>query len=188
MKQIRLIVWMCAIMGSTSLLHSQYTKPFSLQLSAGPNYYFNNLVLFHDNVKPLNYSAYTQVLWNTQYRLSFGLEAGYIRLYRVGDLGFDPSAGADMTAVPIHMVIKMRIYSHFYGQGSFGPSFLTNNLYSAQLNQKNSAVSIADMSLGVGYRHPINERFYIGGECRFFYSSKSEDRNLALPFFIGLNF
>lgn len=163
-------------------------NPFTVRVSAGPNYYFNNLVLFKENVKPLNYSIYAKFLWNSRYRLSFGIETGIIRLYRIGDIGFDPEAGSSITAIPIHLAIQMRVYDHFYLSGSFGPTLLRNRSTTSKAENVTGTTSIADVSLGLGYKHQLGKNTHIGAELKYFYSSKAEDRNIALPIFFEVNF
>jgi hypothetical protein len=163
-------------------------NPFTLRLSIGPNYYFNNLELFNENVRPVNYSTYVKFLWNTRYRLSFGIETGVVRLYRIEDVPFDKEAGSSITAIPIHLAMQMRIYSHFFLSGSFGPTILRNRTTSSKSENITGTTSIADLSLGVGYKHQLGKNTHIGAELKYFYSSKAEDRNLAIPLFFEVNF
>lgn len=163
-------------------------KDFSLQLEIGPNYYFNNLQIFRENLDPLNYSAYAKIMWNTRYRLSFGLESGYVLLYRVNDFDNAINAEIKMVAIPVHAAIEMKLNKEFYTTFSFGPSFIRNTISSDRGEQKTHTFSVSDISIGLGYRHQFKNELFIGVETKFYYSSKSEDRNIALPIFIGVNF
>jgi len=172
----------------TSVVFSQRSKNFSLQVSGGPNIYFNNLELYHDNVDVLNYSLYSKITWNTKYRLSFGIEAGYVRLYRVNDFSFATNAEITMTAIPIQAVIQMKVYKQFYVAGTFGPSFIRNNITSLSGDQNTHSFSIADISLAIGYKRTFKNNLYLGTEIKHYYSSKAEDRNLSVPLIFGINF
>ena len=163
-------------------------KDFSFQLGAGPNYYFNNLVIFHENLEPINYSIYSKLMWNTRYRLSFGIESGYIRLYRLNDFTVGANSEINMTAIPVHAAIEMKLSRQLYASFTFGPSFFRNKIISPKGEQIAHNFSTADISIGLGYRHTYKNHMFIGIESKFFYSSKSEDRNLNFPVFVGLNF
>jgi hypothetical protein len=171
---------------SPQLLISQ--KDFSIQFEGGPNYYFNNLVIFSENLDPINYSAYTKLMWNTRYRLSFGIEAGYVRLYRLNDFTIGVNSQINMTSIPVHAAVEMRFSKNLFAAFSFGPSFIRNDLISKKGEQSTHTFSTADISFGLGYRHTFRNQLFIGIESKFYYSSKLEDRNIALPVFVGLNF
>lgn len=163
-------------------------KDFSTQLAFGPNYYFNNLEIFKDNLDPINYSFYGKIMWNTRYRLSFGIESGYIRLYRLNDFSAGAKSEIHMTAIPVHAAIEMKLNKQFYANFSFGPSFIRNKITSTKGEQITHTFSLSDVSFGLGYRHQFKNEMFVGVETKFFYSSKSEDRNIAVPVFVGLNF
>ncbi len=173
------------ILGSHQLISQ---KDFSFQLAAGPNYYFNNLEIFKENLNPINYSIYSKLMWNTRYRLSFGIESGYIRLYRLNDFTTGLNSEITMTAIPVHAAIEMKFSSKLYATFSFGPSFFRNNIISNKGEQSTHTFSTADISFGLGYRHTFKNHLFIGAESKFYYSSKSEDRNITLPVFVGINF
>jgi len=163
-------------------------KDFSFQLGAGPNYYFNNLVIFHENLEPLNHSIYSKLMWNTRYRLSFGIESGHVQLYRLNDFTANDNSAINMTVIPIHAAIEMKLSNHLFASFTFGPSFFKNNIVATKGEQITHTFSTADISFGLGYRHTFKNHMFLGLESKYFYSSKSEDRNLSLPFFMGINF
>lgn len=170
-------------------LHSQRLRNFSFQLGGGANYYFNNLEIMHNYVDPINYSIYSKIMWNTRYRLSFGLESGYIQLYRLNDFTSTSTATINMSVIPIHAAIEMKFNTKFYGAFTFGPSFFYNDIMlSKGGGQTTHTFSIADHSLSLGYRHTFKNNYYISAEIKHFYSSKLEDRNIAIPVAVGFNF
>ncbi len=187
-KEYIYIIWILNFANIHAQSEIENQKNFSFQVSAGPNFYFNNLELFHDNVQLLNYSSYSRIMWNTKYRLSFGLESGYIRLYEVAPIGFDADASSSITSIPIHLAINMKFHENFYFSGTFGPSYMINKLVSKKGEQITDAFSIADCSIAFGYRYDISNYFYISTEIKYFYSSKAEDRNLSIPVNFGYNF
>lgn len=179
------IIILCFLM-TPQLLISQ--RDFSFQLGGGANYYFNNLEIFKENLDPINYSIYSKLMWNTRYRLSFGIESGYVRLYRLNDFTTAVNSQIYMTSIPLHAAIEMKFNKKLFATFSFGPSFIRNDLISNKGEQSTHTFSTADISLGLGYRHTFKNHFFLGVETKFYYSSKSEDRNISLPVFVGVNF
>jgi len=182
MKHLNLIFF------SLISLHLYSQKDFSTQIAFGPNYYFNNLEIFQDNLEPINFSLYTKLMWNTRYRLSFGIETGYIRLYRLNDFVNSANSEILMTAIPVHAAVQMKIHKQFFANFSFGPSFIRNKITSNRGEQLTHTFSISDISFGLGYRHQFKNEMFVGVETKFYYSSKSEDRNISIPIFVGINF
>jgi hypothetical protein len=177
-------------------LHAQDRKQdnpqdghFTGSLSGGPNYYFNNIVTFGNYVKPVNYCFFGKIMWNSRYLVSLGIETGYNRFYRVD--GFEKDAiKATLTAIPLHLVIGMRVKKVFYAHFSFGPSLLLNSAYSTSLENRinNKVLSLADGSVCVGYRKRLTKDFTIGAELKFSFSTKAEDLSLALPIVFSYDF
>src|SRR4051794_22074063 len=85
--------------------------PFTLYVGAGPNYYFNNLVLAKDKVNEVNYSIVGRLMWEPKHKLSLGVETGYLRLYHIKS---SSSANGDLrivnVAIPIQIVISMKFW------------------------------------------------------------------------------
>ena len=188
MNRIRIYPLLILLLLLSSTLHSQRKRNFGIQFSAGANYYFNNMEVFSDYIKPVNYSLYTKWMWNTRYRLSFGIETGYIQLYRMGDIPNFPAASSVVHMIPVHAAIHMRIKGNWYVAGTFGPSFIQNLQTSEKGEQMTHSFSTADISIAVGYKHTFQNNFFIGAEAKYFYSSKYEDRNLAFPVLVGFHF
>ena len=69
---------------------------------------------------------------------------------------------------------------------SFGRSILINKVSSTNYgNFDATAISLADVTLTVGYKRSLNERISLGTELKYFYASKANDQNLALVFMCG---
>jgi hypothetical protein len=160
-------------------------RHFTFYGGVGPNFYFNNLVLAKDQVNVLNYSVVGRIMWEPEYRLSLGLETGYNRLYTIHTSGVHIINGA----VPIQFVISMKFLKSFYGNFSYGRSILINKVSSTTYgNLDATAVSLADVTLTVGYKRKLNERISLGSELKYYYASKANDNNLALVFICGYHF
>lgn len=179
-----LILIFCA-----KLSTSQRQRDFSFQAGGGPNYYFNNLEIMHDYVDPINYSIYGKIIWNTRYRMSFGIESGYFQLYRLNDFSQSSNATVNMSVIPLHAAIEMKLNKNFYGAFTFGPSFFFNDIFlSKGGGQSTNTISIADLSLSLGYRHTFKNNMYISAEIKHFHSSKLDDNNISIPVSAGINF
>lgn len=175
-------------------LHAQDNKQdnpqdghFTGSISAGPNYYFNNIKTFGDYVKPINYSFFGRIMWNSRYLVSLGIETGYNKFYRVS--GFENDAiRATLAAIPMHLVISMRVTKSFYSNFSFGPSLLLNVAETDGNKIFNKVLSLADGSVCIGYRKRLGKDFTLGAELKFNFSTKAADMNLALPIVLSYDF
>jgi hypothetical protein len=174
--------------GSVAQKNKRYAH-FTGALSAGPNWYYNNMRIFRDHVRPLNYSAYGSIMWNSGYRVSLGIETGYNQFYRVGGVRND-SIKASLAAIPIQLVIGMRLSESFYVHFSFGPSLLLNraSILTVDHSMLNTVFSFADGSFALGYRKRLNNRFKLGLALKFNFSTKATDMNLALPVLLSYEF
>ncbi|WP_118951579.1 hypothetical protein [Taibaiella helva] len=162
---------------------------FTGSLSAGPNFYFNNIKTFGDHVKPFNYSFFGRIMWNSRYLVSLGIETGYNKFYRVN--GYENDAiRASLAAIPLHLVIGMRITKSVYTHFSFGPSLLLNAASSETLENHvlNKVFSLADGSFCVGYRRHLKKGLNLGLELKLNFSTKATDLNLALPVVLSYDF
>jgi hypothetical protein len=162
---------------------------FTGYISAGPNFYFNNIKTFGDHVKPLNYCFFGRIMWNSAYLVSLGVETGYNKFYRVGGFAND-EIKATLGAIPLHLVIGMRFVKSFYSNFSFGPSLLFDAASSGTVENSvhNKVLSLADGSICLGYRKRLGRDFTIGAELKFNFSTKAQDLNLALPIVLSYDF
>jgi hypothetical protein len=158
---------------------------FTGSISAGPDYYFNNIKTFGEYVKSVNYSFFGRIMWNSRYLVSLGIETGYNRFYSVS--GFD-AIKASLAAIPVHLVIGMRVTKSFYTSFSFGPSLLINVASMAENRIFNKVLSLADGSACIGYRKRLGKDFTLGVELKFNFSTKGADMNLALPVVLSYDF
>jgi len=151
----------------------------------GPNIYFNNLVLAKDQVNVLNYSFVGRIMWEPEHRLSIGFESGYNRLYTI----HNPDVHIINSTIPIQMVVSMKFLKIFYGNFSFGRSILVNKVSTTNYgNFDGTAISLADVTLTIGYKRKLNDRISLGTEMKYYYAAKANDQNLALVFMCGYHF
>ena len=174
--------------------HSDSTKairrPFALYIGFGPNLYFNNLEIAKDHVNLLNYSFVGRIMWEPEYFLSLGIESGYYRLYTVSvSSATEGSAHIVNNAIPIQVIISMKFLKNYYVNFSMGQTMLLNHSTSsngADLHAK--TWSFADLGAAAGYKFFYKNRFSMGLEAKFFYSTRLDDKNLALVYVAGYRF
>ena len=187
---IGIFICFCAanLFAQTENIPSKKRDKFSLYAGVGPNIYFNNLVLAKKYVNENNYSIAGRFMWEPEHLLSLGVESGYYRMYTV-DFGGQSDVSISNSAIPIHLVVCMKFLKTFYFNFASGQSILLNKVS----NYKNSEINTSVLSLGdfagsIGYRNQFIDRISLGGEIKYFYSSKLVDKNIALLFMAGYNF
>jgi len=171
---------------------TNYTKPkkskFAVYAGFGPNYYFNNLQLGKNFVNNFNYSFTGRIMWEPEHLLSLGIESGYNRLYTFNTPQPNQVHIAN-SAVPLLIVVSMKVSQALYVNFSMGQSILHNNIHTEGKGDLNSTnISIADFSGTFGYKHMLGNRFSIATEAKYYYSSGFIDRNIALLFVGGFRF
>lgn len=195
MKQHYFKLWYClsfALLIMQYPLHAQSNPQdghFTGSISGGPNYYYNNIKTFGEYVRPLNYGFFGRIMWNSRYLVSLGIETGYNKYYRVN--GFENNdINASLAAIPVHLVIGMRVAKPLYVNFSFGPSLLLNaaSIKGKDNSMHNKVLSLADGSACIGYRKRLGKDFTIGAELKLNFSTKASDLNLALPIVLSYDF
>ena len=164
---------------------------FAFYAGIGPNYYINNLVLVKKKVNELNYTILTRLMWEPEHRLSLGIESGYNRLYTIQTnlTANNIKIRIVSAAIPIHIVVSMKVYKSFYTSFTMGQSLLLNDIYISDTPKVHSSkFSLGDYSAAIGYKRSIKNRIYLGAEIKGFYFSQLGDKNIALAFFAGVRF
>jgi len=181
--KLKLYITILLLLIASFNAHAQKPYPthrFTASVSGGPNYYFNNIRTFKDGVKPLNYSFFARIMWDSRYAVALGVETGYNKYYRAEDNNTE-NIKATLAAIPFHLVIGMRLPKGFYTNFSFGPSMLLNTAEAGGNRVNNRILSFADGSLSAGYKRKLNKKFTFGAELKFNFSTKAEDMNIAVP-------
>lgn len=164
-------------------------RHFAFYGGVGPNYYFNNLEVGKDAVNELNYSFVGRFMWEPEYLISLGIETGYNRLYSATYSKSKNMVHIVNVAIPIQVVISMKFLKKYYCNFSMGQSILLNQVEASTAGDFNaSTLSLGDFGLTIGYKRPVSERFFLGAELKGFYSSKLDDKNIALAFMAGFRF
>lgn len=164
-------------------------RHFTIYGGVGPSYYFNNLVIGKNGVNELGYSVVGRFMWEPEYRLSLGFETGYFQLYSADYNKGQDKAHIKNVAIPIQIVISMKFLKNYYCNFSMGQSILLNKVTASVAGDFNaSVVSLGDFGATVGYRRPVGERIFLGAEVKGYYSSKLDDKNIALAFMAGYRF
>ena len=68
---------------------------------------------------------------------------------------------------------------------STGQSVLINKASNSTETENASTISLGDFAGTLGYRHNYKKNMYLGVESKFYYSSKLNDKNIALLFMVG---
>ena len=189
-KWILLLAVACFCMQALSVM-AQEKAPvppgkhkFALYIGAGPNLFFNNLVVGKEFVKEFNYSFTGRFMWEPEHHLSLGIESGYYCLYRVEDENY-PDARIDNYAIPIMLVVNMKFLKTFYFNFASGQSILKNKVSHPLGDVNASTLSLGDFSGSLGYKRQWKDWITLGVETKFYYSSKLNDKNVALLFLAG---
>lgn len=158
---------------------------FTVYAGVGPTYFFNNVVTGSALVNEWNYSVDFRLMWEPQHRLSLGIESGYYRLYTANATN-PVKVNIVNSAVPVHIVAVMNLLKALYLNFSFGPTFLSNKVHADQYGDFDaSSVSLADFSGMLEYRFKQVQRFNFAVGSKFFYTSHTNDKTLALLLIVG---
>lgn len=185
-----LTVFSCFILGLT-LVQAQNAEPvkyrkFAIYGGVGPSYFFNNLVTGKNGVNSFSYAFSFRAMWEPKgTALSLGIESGYYVLYTANYS--NPKVDIKNTAVPLQLVISMKLTPNWYTNFSIGQSFLYNKVDASSFsgNFSASSISLADLGLTLGYRFVNKARISYAAETKFFFSSSNSDATLAIFFMVG---
>lgn len=161
---------------------------FSFYGGVGPSYFFNNLYTSKDKVNTLNYSVVGRFMWEPPFFVSLGIETGYFRLFSVN---YDQPVSAQVSnsAIPIQMVVSMKLMKNYYFNFAMGQSILINKASAEGYGNFDAhSWSLADFSATFGYKYKFKSRVSIGAETKFFVSSGYNNATLALLVMGGYNF
>src|SRR4051795_6625712 len=88
-------------------------RRFSLNLGAGPGYFFNNVVTGKELVNEWSYAVVFRGMWEPEHFLSLGFETGYYQLYTASSKGTVPVKIVNY-AIPIHLLLSMNLVKKIY--------------------------------------------------------------------------
>lgn len=172
-------------LGAQAAPAAEYHK-FAIYAGAGPSVFFNNLIVFKDQVQPLQYAFSLKWMWEPHSNLSLGVETGYYRLYSVHE-SQPVDAHITNSSVPILLVIAMKFPRSFYASWAMGQSITFNQVdaLGVQGNHDAKTWSFADFEATLGYRITQKRRVSYSVELKGFYSSAYDNKTLALLFVVG---
>jgi hypothetical protein len=167
-------------------------RKFSIYGGAGPSYFFNNLILFKNDVSPFNYAFSVRFMWEPQHSfLSLGFETGYYRLYTASSTVTNgaqtTTAEVKNSSIPIQIVVSMKFSPKIYANWSMGQSILISKVDAPGTTGSfnSQATSLADFSATLGYRFIQKARISYAAEFKGYYSSGYANGTIALFFIVG---
>jgi hypothetical protein len=169
-------------------------RKFAVYAGVGPSYFFNNLLIFKNQVNSLGYAFSARVMWEPEHSfLSLGIETGYFRLYTASGTIVDSSSGRQSnvhvsnSSIPIQFVISMKFSRQLYADWAMGQSITFNQVSASGItsNHNASTWSLADFTATVGYRFIQKTRISYAAELKGFYSSSYANSTIAVVFIVG---
>ena len=125
-----------------------------------------------------------RLMWKPEHLLSFGLEAGYQRIYAVNITNAPSPVGpisgnSVLNAIPVLLIFSMPVIDHFeaYVGGGFG--FLHSTVEFLGDETISSAYTPALMAAG-SYFFPLSDDISLGGELRYVYYDRFVDQNIGV--------
>lgn len=182
MRYLLALLSLCLI-GISAL--GQEKRPYNFSVSAGAGwfYYVNTLKTQASSVKQGHIGFSSRVLWEPEHRLSLGGELGYYTIYTVNidSTALNASIGeVSLSAIPILLCFKMRITPHFYVSGGQGMTVFFSNVKTPGSTIESTELSLSDLQLSAMYRKPVNDRFHIEAELKYFNFGKTEDYGFSV--------
>ncbi len=169
-------------------------RKFAVYGGVGPSYFFNNLLIFKNQVNSLGYAFSARVMWEPQHSfLSLGIETGYFRLYTASGTISDSISGQQSnvhvsnSSIPIQFVVSMKFSKQFYANWAMGQSITFNEVSASGITTNHNATtwSLADFTATIGYRFIQKSRISYAAELKGFYSSSYANSTIAAVFIVG---
>ena len=169
---------------------SDTTYSLSAEVGLGYSRYFTTMS--YNDLNKNGLSGTIKVMWNPEHLLSVGLETGYQQLYSYNYDNYETEFGttnvsASMYAVPIFIIISMKVIPNVKVSAGSGAYLLNNSGESFGIENHSSQISIG-AHIGASYSYPINNSFSIDGELLYSYFSKLQDQTVALQFLFVYDF
>jgi hypothetical protein len=194
-NKLIIVISTCFIVGHATAQSEQSEKyrKFAVYAGVGPSFFFNNLQLFSENVKPWQYAFSARFMWEPEHSfLSLGIETGYFKLYSVSDTisnaqGQVSNAHVTNASVPIMFVVSMKFSKKVYANWGMGQSVTFNKVSASGVNTNHDATtwSLSDFTATVGYRFVQKPRLSYAAEFKGYYSSGYQNATIALLFIVG---
>ncbi|MEI6456806.1 MAG: hypothetical protein WCO93_11010 [bacterium] len=152
------------------------TNHYSLTVGLGWTHYINNLEIGADEATTNSLGVSLKFFWEPEHRLSLGLESGFYRLYKVKSAADADIAGdATMSAIPLLLVVRMRIVDQFYLSAGAGLSVMFNKVNIQDLITNSTILSLSNYQFSGSYLYPVGKHWGFGGEFKLILYGKATD-------------
>lgn len=129
------------------------------------------------NIKKINLYETIRVMWHPKYRLSVGLETGYTNFYSYTLSNAGTVGKVKLTAVPLLVVVSVKIVKRVNIFAGFGSYFLTTHLnYNGQLTSHAQSLG---SNFAINYVQPITKKLGLAVEAKFVDAFQTKDYMLA---------
>ena len=145
---------------------SQYTAPLDPKIPGVTN---KNLI------KPI---GTFRLMWQTDHRLSLGLESGFMNWYSYEIKHDTVSAKINVTSIPILATFGMPIGKRFKVFGGFGSYLMTSDLED-EANVSSTTLSLG-WALAAAYIQPLKKDLSLAYEVKWCKAHETQDDALSL--------
>ena len=140
---------------------------YSLALGVGWAHYINTLEIGKDNATINSAGLSLKFFWEPEHRLSLGLESGFYRLYKVKSKTYTDLQGqASMSAIPLLLVVRMRIIDYFYLSAGAGLAVMFNKVTGIDNKVYSNSLSLSNYQFSGSYLYPMTKHWQVGGEFK----------------------
>lgn len=149
---------------------------YSLTAGVGWAHYINSLEIGKDNATINSIGISVKFFWEPEHRLSLGLESGFYRLYKVKLKSIAEASGqATMSAIPLLLVVRMRIVDHFYLSVGGGMAMMFNKVTGIDNKVTSNILSMSNYQCSGSYLYPLSKHWQVGGEFKVLNFGKASD-------------
>jgi hypothetical protein len=149
---------------------------YSLAIGAGWAHYINSLEIGKDEATINSVGISLKFYWEPEHRLSLGLESGFYRLYKVRSKTYTDIQGqATMSAMPLLLVVRMRILDHFYLSAGGGLALMFNKVTGIDNQINSNILSMSNYQFSGSYLYPLSKHWQVGGEFKVLNFGKASD-------------
>ena len=165
------------------------SQTYHLNVSAGAGYARYLTDMDQSGLNQNGIASSIRVMWQPEHLLRIGLESGYNSLYTYEESNIETDFGptdakSSLSSIPVFFVIAMQITPSITIYGGVGPSFLKTSFDAFGWHTKSTQISTS-YYMAAGYHHPLNQKFTLGGELRWYHIQKIEDGTVSLQISLG---
>jgi hypothetical protein len=170
---------------------ADHKKDYSLMFYGGGGlsyYIINPHVPLHVNTTVNRYSPVysARIMWLPDHRLRFGLETGWMHMYKYNITADNYSGKLELTAVPLLIVWSMKIGKCLNLFAATGTYFIRTTL-DFDGTARSSSLSLGWM-LAASYDIKLSESIFLTPELKWYNPSESDDQMLSLQMLVAWKF